>query len=65
MKLYTQEVDSCLSYSCSCPHGYWPEVNYVRYTCGKTGKEVFKNAPDGTDNHNYIPEWCPLEDVKK
>jgi len=66
MKLYTKEVKSCLSYgNDGCPHAYWPEVNYVRFTCGKMRKQIFKDAPDDVNNHNYIPEWCPLKDVKK
>lgn len=64
-KLYTQEVYSCMGIcdSGKCPHGRWPEVNYVKYTCSKKNRLIFKDKPPEIDNSDYIPDWCPLDDV--
>ena len=69
MKLYTYEVKSCIGVigrgQGGCPAGYWADVNHTTFHCTKTKKDVdFNNRPEKVRYDEYIPKWCPLEDVK-
>lgn len=58
-KLYIKEVDSCehCPVCCKCSDDWYcvPKDQFV------TGARNQANC----DTRNTIPDWCPLEDVKK
>lgn len=59
MKKFTREIIGCGK----CDYLKGSPIN-DKY-CERTGKYVKLNNNDDISLENYIPEWCPLEDVNE
>ena len=72
MRLYTKKIKGCVgifSPYISCPHGCWADTNRSIFLCrakSNKGRKVNFSKLDKLGIHitEYIPDWCPLEEVK-